>query len=66
MNVVAGWLLDRGKLGRLSDNTRRRGAPEAEAEIIEAIGESALRWKKINESHHGKEVEDNCKDGGSG
>eukprot|EP00581_Thalassiosira_minuscula_P009578 CAMPEP_0183703336 /NCGR_PEP_ID=MMETSP0737-20130205/1108_1 /TAXON_ID=385413 /ORGANISM="Thalassiosira miniscula, Strain CCMP1093" /LENGTH=686 /DNA_ID=CAMNT_0025930065 /DNA_START=141 /DNA_END=2201 /DNA_ORIENTATION=- len=56
-DVVAGWLLNEEKLKRLSDNAQKRGAPDAAAEIVEAIGESALRWKKIDESHHSKEIE---------
>ena len=51
--TVADWLLDDeqgGKLERLSENAKGRGAPDAAKEIVEAIGESALRWKKINES----------------
>ncbi len=52
-DVVASWLLDEKKLKALSDNAHKRGAPDAAAEIVEAIGESALRWK-----HHIEESED--------
>jgi hypothetical protein len=44
--------LDEKKLKALSDNAHKRGAPDAAAEIVEAIGESALRWK-----HHIEESE---------
>eukprot|EP00571_Detonula_confervacea_P009007 CAMPEP_0172313928 /NCGR_PEP_ID=MMETSP1058-20130122/21257_1 /TAXON_ID=83371 /ORGANISM="Detonula confervacea, Strain CCMP 353" /LENGTH=674 /DNA_ID=CAMNT_0013027665 /DNA_START=17 /DNA_END=2041 /DNA_ORIENTATION=- len=57
-DVVASWLLDEDKLKILSDNAHKRGAPDAAAEIVEAIGESALRWKKIDEPLHSKEAED--------
>ncbi|KAL7533519.1 hypothetical protein ACHAXR_005286 [Thalassiosira sp. AJA248-18] len=53
-DVVATWLLDEVKLKELSDNAHKRGAPDAAAEIVEAIGESALRWK----THHSEEVKD--------
>ena len=46
---VTSWLLDNDKLKGLSDNAHKRGAPDAAAEIVDAIGESALRWKKSNE-----------------
>jgi len=46
---VASWLNDESRLRELSDNARGRGAPDAAAEIVEAIGESALRWKKVDE-----------------
>mmetsp|Transcript_22002 Transcript_22002/g.46070 ORF Transcript_22002/g.46070 Transcript_22002/m.46070 type:complete len:774 (+) Transcript_22002:484-2805(+) len=49
---VVSWLLDERKLKELSENAFKRGAPDAAAEIVEAIGESALRWKKINEESH--------------
>ena len=48
-DVVAGWLLDETKLNELSDNAKACGAPDAAADIVEAIGESALRWKHHNE-----------------
>lgn len=60
-DVVASWLLDEGKLKELSDNAHKRGTPDAAAEIVEAIGESALRWKKVDEDHHAEEA---IKDGG--
>lgn len=50
-DVVAGWLLDEQKLKELSDNAHAKGAPDAAAEIVEAIGESALRWKNVDKSH---------------
>ncbi|KAL9185080.1 hypothetical protein ACHAXT_002857 [Thalassiosira profunda] len=50
-DVVAGWLLDEDKLRELSDNAHKRGAPDAAAEIVDAIGESALRWKRVDEAH---------------
>jgi UDP-N-acetylglucosamine:LPS N-acetylglucosamine transferase len=52
-DVVASWLLDEKKLKALSDNAHKCGAPDAAAEIVESIGESALRWK-----HHIEESED--------
>lgn len=56
---VASWLMDKDKLKELSDNAKKRGAPDAAAEIVSAIGESALRWKKINEEHeHHKHEEE--------
>ena len=55
-DVVASWLLDEKKLKALSDNAHKRGAPDAAAEIVEAIGESALRWK-----HH---IEETAEEGG--
>ena len=48
---VASWLTSENKLKELSANAKLRGAPDAAAEIVSAIGESALRWKKINEEH---------------
>jgi 1,2-diacylglycerol 3-beta-galactosyltransferase len=51
---VASWLMDEEKLKKLSENAYKRGAPDAAAEIVSAIGESALRWKKINEEHQHK------------
>jgi len=48
---VASWLTSESKLKELSANAKLRGAPDAAAEIVSAIGESALRWKKINEEH---------------
>lgn len=54
---VASWLMDEDKLKELSANAKKRGAPDAAAEIVSAIGESALRWKKINEEHHHKHDE---------
>lgn len=44
-DVVAGWLMDGEKLREMSKNARLRGKPDAAAEIVDAIGESALRWK---------------------
>lgn len=55
---VASWLLDEDKLRELSANAKMRGAPDAAAEIVRAIGESALRWKKINEEHHHHKVDE--------
>lgn len=52
-DVVASWLNDEAQLKQLSDNARKRGAPDAAAEIVEAIGDSALRWKN---HHHEDEV----------
>lgn len=63
-DVVASWLLDEDKLKELSDNAHKRGAPHAAAEIVEAIGESVLRWKRIDEVIHCKEVEDGVEDVG--
>ncbi|KAL7518048.1 hypothetical protein ACHAWX_002912, partial [Stephanocyclus meneghinianus] len=51
---VASWLVDEEKLKILSENAHKCGAPDAAAEIVRAIGESALRWKKINEEHSHK------------
>jgi len=51
---VASWLMDEEKLKILSENAHKCGAPDAAAEIVRAIGESALRWKKINEEHSHK------------
>jgi len=51
-DVVANWLTDEEKLKHLSANAHKCGAPDAAAEIVEAIGESALRWKNINDSKH--------------
>jgi 1,2-diacylglycerol 3-beta-galactosyltransferase len=48
---VASWLLDEEKLKTLSENAKKSGAPDAAAQIVNVIGESALRWKKINEEH---------------
>ena len=53
-DVVASWLTDEQKLKHLSANAKKCGAPDAAAEIVEAIGESALRWKNINDSKHAK------------
>lgn len=53
-DVVANWLTDEQKLKHLSANAKKCGAPDAAAEIVEAIGESALRWKNINDSKHSK------------
>lgn len=53
-DVVASWLTDEQKLRHLSANAHKCGAPDAAAEIVEAIGESALRWKNINNSKHAK------------
>jgi len=53
-DVVASWLTDVQKLKHLSANAKKCGAPDAAAEIVEAIGESALRWKNINDSKHAK------------
>lgn len=53
-DVVASWLTDEQKLKHLSANAHKCGAPDAAAEIVEAIGESALRWKNINNSKHAK------------
>lgn len=64
-DVVAGWLLDDGKLRELSNNAHRRGAPDAAAEIVETIGESALKWKKIDESNHTESIGDESEDGGA-
>ena len=36
----------------MSNNARMRGKPDAAAEIVDAIGESALRWK-----HGSEEIE---------
>jgi len=44
-DVVATWLLDEEKLREMSINARMRGRPDAAAEIVDAIGESALRWR---------------------
>jgi len=55
-DVVAEWLLDEEMLKELSDNARKKGAPYAAAEIAQAIGESALRWKEINESKHSQDI----------
>ena len=44
-DVVATWLLDEDKLREMSINARMRGRPDAAAEIVDAIGESALRWR---------------------
>ena len=52
-DVVAGWLLNEAKLQELSDNAKECGSPDAAAEIVENIGESALRWK----NHHTEEIE---------
>lgn len=65
-DVVAGWLSDEDKLKELSDNAQKRGAPDAAAEIVAAIGESALKWKTIDESHHTEVIEDEGEDGGGG
>jgi len=51
-DVVANWLTDEQKLKHLSANAHKCGAPDAAAEIVAAIGESALRWKHINDSKH--------------
>ena len=51
-DVVAGWLMDGEKLREMSNNARMRGKPDAAAEIVDAIGESALRWK-----HGSEEIE---------
>ena len=53
-DVVASWLTDEEKLKHLSANAHKCGAPDAAAEIVQAIGESALRWKNINDSKHAK------------
>ncbi len=53
-DVVASWLTDEQKLKHLSANAKKCGAPDAAKEIVEAIGESALRWKNINDSKHAK------------
>jgi UDP-N-acetylglucosamine 2-epimerase len=53
-DVVANWLTDEQKLKHLSANAHKCGAPDAAAEIVNAIGESALRWKNINDSKHAK------------
>ena len=52
-DVVACWLLNEAKLQELSDNAKECGSPDAAAEIVENIGESALRWK----NHHTEEIE---------
>lgn len=44
-DVVAAWLLDEEKLREMSINARIRGRPDAAAEIVDSIGESALRWR---------------------
>ncbi|KAL7540775.1 hypothetical protein ACHAWF_013044 [Thalassiosira exigua] len=54
-DVVAGWLTDDARLRELSDKARARGAPDAAAEIVEAIGESALRWKRADGPHDEKD-----------
>ncbi|KAL3764659.1 hypothetical protein ACHAW5_000290 [Stephanodiscus triporus] len=51
-DVVAGWLMDGEALREMSNNARMRGKPDAAAEIVDAIGESALRWK-----HGSEEIE---------
>jgi UDP-N-acetylglucosamine:LPS N-acetylglucosamine transferase len=51
-DVVAGWLMDGEKLREMSNSARLRGKPDAAAEIVDAIGESALRWK-----HGSEEIE---------
>jgi len=65
-DVVAGWLSDEDKLKELSDNAQKRGAPDAAADIVAAIGESALKWKTIDESHHTEVIEVEGEDGGGG
>ena len=55
-DTVAEWLLDEEVLKELSDNARKKGAPYAAVEIAQAIGESALRWKEINESKHSQDI----------
>ena len=51
-DVVATWLMDSEKLREMSNKARLRGKPDAAAEIVDAIGESALRWK-----HGSEEIE---------
>ena len=50
--MVANWLTDEQKLKHLSANAHKCGAPDAAGEIVADIGESALRWKHINDSKH--------------
>jgi hypothetical protein len=48
---VVSWLVDSQRIEELSRNAKARGAPDAAAEIVDAIGQSALRWKN---AAHGK------------
>ena len=59
-DVVASWLNDEVKLKELSDNAKARGAPDAAAEIVEAIGESALRWKHHHHDESEKQDSERC------
>eukprot|EP00548_Thalassiothrix_antarctica_P009030 CAMPEP_0194155750 /NCGR_PEP_ID=MMETSP0152-20130528/65746_1 /TAXON_ID=1049557 /ORGANISM="Thalassiothrix antarctica, Strain L6-D1" /LENGTH=560 /DNA_ID=CAMNT_0038862875 /DNA_START=113 /DNA_END=1795 /DNA_ORIENTATION=- len=49
--VAVTWLRNEDKYQVLSRNAKAKGAPNAARDIAEAIGESTLRWKEINEEN---------------
>ena len=62
-DVVASWLMNEDKLKELSENAHKCGKPDAAAEIVDAIGRSALEWKRHHHSRHGSEVKEIPTDG---
>jgi len=48
--MVGEWLCDREKLSRLSEASKKAGNADAASQIVNAIGESTLRWKDVKDS----------------
>lgn len=44
------WLTDDERMEKLSKAAKEKGAPYAARDIAKAIGDSALKWKEINEA----------------
>mmetsp|Transcript_1436 Transcript_1436/g.2268 ORF Transcript_1436/g.2268 Transcript_1436/m.2268 type:complete len:644 (+) Transcript_1436:134-2065(+) len=53
---VSAWMLDDEKLATLSKAAKSNGNPNAAAEIVQAIGDRALKWKKINRGELDSEI----------
>ena len=48
---VVMWLSSEEKMQELSRNAKAKGAPHAARDIAKAIGDSALKWKEINQEN---------------